>query len=190
MRCLVKSMIFWCLKKEFLGIRLSHEISAWVNQNSSRYQRFQMAQGHRSLHCSSGAQSGLSWVMPWNGGSPSLRGCPSTQEEFMPSWLLVQCRMDFSWVPCTARMGWGLSPSGQAAPTEQPQRGWGTCLFSREIWAAKPQWRLFAFFSVLRQLPGGVQTPVGVVYQKMCSRGPLKQVNLMNVRAWVAFIAK
>lgn len=41
----------------------------------------------------------------------------------------------------------------------------------------------FAFPSVHRQLPGGVRTPVGVMYQKMCSRGPLKQVRLMNVRA-------
>lgn len=82
-----------------------------------------MVQAYGSLHCWSGAQPGLSWVMPWNGGSPSHRGCPSTQDEFMPSWLLVQGRMDFSWVPCAARTGWGLLPSGQAPPTEQHRRG-------------------------------------------------------------------
>lgn len=198
MRSLVKSMIFWCLKKEFLGIRLSHmkSVLGWIRTP-------QDIGGFRWFRPMEVFIAEVELSLAWAGWCHGMEGA-------LPSGVVHQFRMSLWQAGSLSRVGWtsaecpvllalgaGFRPLVrrllQRSPREAkrlrdlPVLSWD---LSSKVTVKTPFSEFFAFSSVHRQLPEGVQTPVGFMYQKMCSRGPLKQVSLMNVRAWVAFIAK
>ena len=124
-------------------------------------------------------------------------------EGALPSGVVHQLRMSLCQTDSLSRVGWTLAecpalleldggfcplvgPLLQSSPGEA-ERLRDLPVLSRNLSSKAtvktPFSEFFAFSSVHRQLPGRVRTPVGIMYQKMCSHGPLKQVHLMNVRA-------
>ena len=94
MRCLVKSMIFWCLKKEFLGIRLSHmkSVLGWIKTP-------QDTGGFRWLRAVEAFIAQVELSLAWAGWCHGMEGV-------LPSGVVHQLRRSLCQADSLSSVGW------------------------------------------------------------------------------------